>query len=342
MKKSIISMAVAAGLMATGTVFAETTVYGHAQVEVGSWGSDKTGTTVEDAARGRIGFKSAEDVGEGMKALAKFEFKADTADGDSSGNVSLTKREMLVGLKTGMGTVELGRLKSAYKYFGGVKYDPYVASLLEARGNGGMTGKIGDGNAYGHNGFISNSIAYDYEMGAMSFRLTYDLEDAADGGDPSATPTNGGNGMTAGFKFDAGDFEIIAALADDDGDSTSTNGNTSTVKFGGQFNGKALGKISVQLESGDNESFGGKVEADIFYVDYQFSLDKNNIIDVAMGNEEQTSGGTTTDDIDFMRVAFTHKLSKETKVWVGYRSTEDNITNNNDISVVALGMQKKF
>jgi len=266
MKKSLLTLAVAAGMAASGAAFADVTTYGHAQVEIGTYGGDVEGIAVADAARGRIGFKASEDLGDGMKAITKMEFKVDTADGDAgaasckatdanaatsgtsiscsgSGGISLQKREQLVGLKTGMGTVELGRLKSAYKYFGGVKYDPFVASLLEARGNGGMSGKVGKGNAYGHNSFISDSFGYSHKVGAASFRLTYDFDD----GGPATTAT-GANGMTFGFKFATKAFEVVAAIANDGEAGTS---EYSATKFGGQFKGIKGMKISAQVESAE-------------------------------------------------------------------------------------------
>ena len=65
MKKSLLTLAVAAGMVASSSAFAEATVYGHAQVEIGSWGGDSTGVSVEDNAR-------AEEEGErDERALAK-------------------------------------------------------------------------------------------------------------------------------------------------------------------------------------------------------------------------------------------------------------------------------
>ena len=195
MNKKIIALAVAAAFTAPMAAQAEVKVYGHAQVEFGTYGGGTSGgggQAVVDQARGRIGFKSSEDLGNGLKAIVKAEYKTDFADGDSTGSVSLSKREMLVGLKGGFGTVELGRLKSVYKYSGGVKYDPFVATTLEARGRGGMSGKVGLGNAFGHNGFISDSVAYKNKFGGnVHFWLTYDLDD---GGSESAGSGFSGSG----------------------------------------------------------------------------------------------------------------------------------------------------
>ena len=348
MKKSLLTIAVASGLMAAGAVNAEPTVYGHAQVEVASWGGDADGTSVVDNARGRVGVKDVEDLGNGMKGLAKFEFKVDTADGDSGTaagqGISLQKREMLVGLKGGFGQVELGRLKSAYKYYGGVTYDPFVTTVLEARGNGGMTGKEGTGSAYGHFSFISDSIAYEMKTGGISFRLTYDLDN---GGGDNVTNANGANGYTAGFKFGAKDFEVILAFANDDEETSSTNGNYSSAKIGGMYDFGAGGKLSAQYESATTDT-GTSVDETAMYLDYQFKMDKSNIIDVAYGNTSDDVNGTTVADVNFARVAYTHKLSKQTKTWIGYRSSDDSkctvvtATDICKVTVIAVGLRKTF
>jgi len=361
MKKTLITLAIASSLVASGAVYADSKFYGHAQVEVGSWGGDTDGMSVEDRSRGRIGFKASEDLGDGMKAIAKFEFKVDTADGDAatagcsvsgaveatpgtpvtcsgSGGISLSKREMMVGLKTGMGQVELGRLKSAYKYYGGVKYDPFTAGMLEARGNGGMTG-----GALGHNSFISDSFGYEHGVGAIKFRLTYDLDD----GGPVSSPAtaNGPNTMTIAFKFATKKFEAGVALVDEGGDAAAGTSYTSTKVFGQVKFGKA-GKLSIQIESAEDEAAGGTGdETDITYLDYQFPINKNNILDVAFATGTTTAAGVDDADIDFLRIAVTHKFSKSTKAWVGFRSTETTSLPAGtafEESVVALGMQKRF
>jgi hypothetical protein len=349
MKKSLITLAVASGLMASGAAFAgDTTVYGIGQVEIASWGGDATGVTVVDQNNGRVGVKSKEDLGEGMSALVKAEFKLDTADGVAgTTGVALTPRELMVGLKTGMGTVELGRLKSAYKYYGGVKYDPFVATVLQARNYGGMTG-----GTYGSGGFLSDSIAYENKVGAMRFRLTY----SPDNGGPSSD--KGAKSKTFGFAFNGGDYEVIVAYVDDGNETSSTNGNYKSQKVGGFYNMGSAGKITAQFESSKFDYTGGSDKIKTTYVDYQFNIDKSNGIDVALGTTKPDFSGAETEK--FSRVAFTHKLSKKTKVWVGYRGTDSGYTYDSanyatsgvdanfapiytgKQSVIALGMMKKF
>ena len=351
MNKKIIALAVAAAFTAPMAAQAAVTTYGHAQVEFATWGGDdgavpavsNNGETVEDKARGRIGFKATEDLGNGMKAMAKFEFKTDTADGDSSGdngdNISLQKRESMIGLKGGFGTIEAGRLKTAYKYTGGVKYDAFVATVLEARGNGGMQGKVGGGalgKAGGHNGFVNDSIAYKNKFGNMHFWLTYDL-------DTNKVDGKGGNSMTAALKYKAKNWEAFVALVDDDQAVTALAGdNYSATKFGGSYKFGAH-KVNVQIESATNDRSvaAGDFDTDAYFVNYQLKMGKNTL-DVALGNTDYTYVGAQNDDVDFTRIALRHSFSKNTSVWAGIRSTEENKVGGAEEDVTSLGMRVKF
>ena len=153
-------------LLLTETVQADDLkVYGIFQVELANFimddknpakDSKEDGRQLVDENMGRIGVLATEDVTFGMedsipmKAIAKLEFGSDSADGDSdtaadenselTKGIALTKRELMGGLKGEFGQVEIGRLKSEYKYKGGIQYDPFYGTTLEARNNGGMTG----------------------------------------------------------------------------------------------------------------------------------------------------------------------------------------------------------
>ncbi len=352
MNKKIIALAVASAFAAPMAAQAEIKVYGQAQVEYAQFGGTLTdGTAVLDNARGRLGFKSTEDLGNGLKALAKFEFKIDTSDGSSSGgNQPFTKREMMIGLKGGFGEFQAGRLKTAYKYTGGVKYDPFVATVLEARGNLGMTGKIGLGsikNAAGHNGFVDDSIAYKNKFGNLHFWLTYDLDDGGATGNLDANtnlpvPTvggiaTGGNAYTAALKFKQKSWEVFAAIVEADDVVAGTS--YSSTKVGGQWKGGAH-KVSVQLEMADTYA---AFDTDVYYVDYQFKFGKN-MLDVAIGNTEYSGTGFSVDG-DFVRIALKHKFSKKTSAWVGFRETDASDVygpGSLDQDALALGMRVDF
>jgi predicted porin len=356
MKRNLIALAVSAAVVAPTMAMAEgeVKVYGRAQVEVASFSADDNasykdgkddGVRVVDQSMGRIGVLATEDLGGGLTGIAKMEFKIDTADGDAStassvdvetdnaGNitdvdvgsvgVSLTKRELMVGLKgSNWGQVELGRLKSEYKYKGGVKYDPFTATTLEARGNAGMSS-----GQYGHNSFNSNLIGYrSPKFGGFSFGATYGLEEQ--------------DGMyTLGLKFEMPMFEVIAAAVSKGDRDLTIGGNADgdseyeAFKVGGQV--KLAGgahKISLQYEDAettDYDEVAGQLESgteaeSYIYANYIGTFGKAQFV-AAYGiatSDAKDADDKERDDATYMAIGAIYKFSKMTRVFGGYRMTD--------------------
>ena len=199
MKKKILVAAigaVVAGGMAS-VAQADVSVGGMAQVEVAkikmTTGSATTeGTTAQDNARGRMWVTASEDLGDGMKGIALFEFSTDTTGVVGFDSVSGTPntREKYVGLASPFGTIKLGSVRSPYKYAGGVLWDAFVTTTLEARGNGGMF----KGN-FGQGGFLDQSINYTSPtVAGLNVGVAYGLANS--------------NAGLAGGTADAGDSSI--------------------------------------------------------------------------------------------------------------------------------------
>ncbi len=325
MNKKLLAIAVGAAFGATPMfASAAVTVYGHAQVEVGTVDDGSSdATVVEDNARGRIGVKASEKLGNGMTAIAKYEFKTDTTDNNSTKSnaesASLTAREAFVGLKGGFGTVQLGNLKSAYKYSGGVKYDPFTATLLEARGNGGMSkGELGD-SAFGHNSFVSNSIGYMTPKigGGFTGWATFNLDEAGD--------KKGSDGdYSFGLKYAQKAWEVFVAGINND-DAAGGDG----VKFGGQFKFSNF-KVSGQFEQ---LSPAGGADIDVYFLGGQAKFG-NNVLVAQFGN---TDSGTS--DTDYWTIGLIHNLSKKSRLTAGFRNTDDG---SSEEDVFAVGMRMKF
>lgn len=307
MKTSIVLTSLCALAFAglTTCVSANVVVYGHAQVEIAKVDSNNNDQVVmEDNARGRIGVKVEEPLEDGLTAIAVAEFKADFADGDASkgneDNVALTKREMMIGLKGFFGTVELGRVKSAYKYTGGVQYDPFVATLLEARGRYGMSGKVGPDQALGHFAFISDSIAYKTPefMGASAWG-TYSPDESSNDG-----------ALTYAVKYSpAKSWEVF--IAGNDGGQADDEGLASKYKAqkaGGMIKILENHKLTAQYER--NENNGAK--ADLIFAGYQGTFGKAVVV-VQGGGDKVTGGG----DGNGFTIGGIYNLSKNTRLHMG-------------------------
>ena len=337
MKKNLITLAIVGAVMVPTLATADVSVYGRAQVEIASVdnGTDSV-ITVADNSMGRIGVKATEDLGNGLTGLAKFEMKADTTDGDVSKcsvggaapagstckvGVSLSARESLVGLKGGFGQIELGNLKSEYKYNGGVKYDAFVATNLEARGAGGMS-KPGDANL-GHNGFITRSVGYRGKAGPVKFGLTY-------------APSEDDGRMSAAAKFGGKDFEAFIARVDS-GDTTGAGAGYNANKLGGMYKMKGH-KFMFQYEMRGSDA---TPEPTNMFLGYQGKFGKNTAV-FQYGIEDADDGAGT--EKTMITLGVIHKFSKTTRIFGGYRSsdTDDDTGTIAEDARITVGLRKDW
>lgn len=120
MQKKLIALAIAAA--ASGAAFAQTNVQIYGIADVGYVGIDRDDTKFQHninsgvLSTSRIGFKGAEDLGNGLKAIFTLEYGLqldnNTGIGASNGDVA-NARQQFVGLTGGFGTVVAGRLQTA-------------------------------------------------------------------------------------------------------------------------------------------------------------------------------------------------------------------------------------
>jgi predicted porin len=333
MNKKILALAVGSALAMPMMAQAKVVVYGHAQVEIGSIDNGTTDQTFSrDEARGRIGIKASEKLGNGMTAFAKFEFRTDTSDGDVGGQ-TLGAREHAIGLKGSFGTVELGRLKSPYKYMGGVTYDPFVATNLEARGNGGQSKtELHASGAYGHSGFLNNSIAWksnNFNGISVWALVSFDEEATGLGGNQSAASDGD---YSIGIKYNNGPLELgLAAINNDGGAGVDQD----AVKLFGQYK-FGNHKISASYEMLDLGTANS--DHNVYFLGYQLRSGNNTFVAQLGNTEEDFAGGT---DTDYYAIGMIHHLSKKTRLFGGFRNTDTNVTNG-ETDVFSVGIRMIF
>jgi len=337
MNKKLIAMAVGAALAAPMAANAGVTVYGQLQVEIASvdnkgYGENNTGGArtgiatgesgikMKDNKRGRLGFKVKEDLGGGLNAIAKFEWQVDTPNG----NIADGAREGWVGLKGGWGEFKAGRLKTAYKYTGGVKYDPFVTTYMEARKSGGMKG-----GAYGQNSFWSNTISYKNKWGGFGLWIDYGLDE-----DDGTTDAGNMGEFSAAVKYGAKNWEIFAAM--NGGYDENTDGEDDSVtKVGGQFKFGGAHTISAQYEM-DNKG-GSANDATIYFLGYQFKMGKN-VLAAQYGNTDVDGGSAA--DVTYYSLGWIYKFSKKTRTFIGYRNSDGD--GDNDLTALSAGLRVDF
>jgi predicted porin len=352
MNKKLIAMAVAASMAAPLAAQAEVTLYGQLQIELQNIdikNSDATdgiivnpgsyvgqapdpggNTAIADNKRGRLGVKGAEDLGDGLKAIYKFEWQVNTATAD----VDDGDRESYVGLTGNWGTFLAGALKSPYKYTGGVTYDPLVTTAGEARRYGGMTTGV-----FGHNGFFQNTIAYATpKVGGFSAAIGY-VPDNTDG-------ANGSNAWD--IKFNHKNFEVFFAQSNYL-DSTTDNSNFTANKVGGKITFAKMWTILAQYEMTTDEQGpgAGDDKGNLGFLGLQVKLGKNMLVAQGGSGKVDFDASTTDQTNTYYALGWIYKFTKKTRVFLTYRdsSTDDAngvSGNKNDSSAASAGLRIAF
>ncbi len=349
-------------LLAPLAAGADVTVGGRAQVELAfvkdaadrsdglsGKGSKMDGTNMVDESQGRITVKASEDLNDSLLTFAVLEYQVDTADGDAGAscstesggaagaehthecnntNTGLTPRETNLGIQGHFGTVEFGRIKSPYKYTGGVKYDPFVATTLEARNHGGMSP-----GAFGHNGFLVDSLGYrSSSIGGLIVWFAYNPETEANATKCAQCATNG-DALSYAVSYGTKEFEVFLAGNNDSDDEQPGEKSYRAGKVGGMLEISNDHKFKLQRESIDNKG----IEDVYSFIGYE-GRNKNNLWIVQVGRSEpgNAMGAPRPDTVSYATAGLIHRASKETRFFGGYRRTT------HEESVFSVGMRKDF
>jgi predicted porin len=364
--KKLLSLAIGATLGAVPLwAQAGVTVGGMAQVEIAreetqnaAGATTRKATTVEDNTRGRFWISADEDLGGGLKGLAYLEFGVDTT-GSCALEASLPTgacgtaanfgnvREKWVGLKSGLGTVKLGSNRTAYKYYGGVFWDAFVTTNLEARGNGGMSA-----GAFGQNNYFDNSLRYESpEWAGFSFEFTYGFEDVVTA-TTTTTADDGDYSIGVQWKGLGGNLHLVAARSEDQNNAAGAAGDLNVEernKLGVKYSFLKNYTVLAQFERMKNGA--GTTDADVWFLGFQARF--GNILGVVQaGNTDGriaastpalaagTCGTGASVDCDYLAIGGLYYFSKTFHLTGGYRQTE--VDNGIEDKVWAIGMRKLF
>jgi predicted porin len=329
MKKSAIAVAVAA-VLAAPVALADVSISGQLQTQVVSYGGDAGGqngnglyvtdggmfdTGANGGNWGAINVVASEDLGDGMKALAKYAFNVNTGS-------TIGTREAYVGLAGGFGAVLGGRLNHPYKT-STIGWDPFVATFMQARGNGGMAAGL-----YGAE--MDNALAYAGSFGAAKVVAAIVVDEA---NDPTATnDTYGNHAMAFSVNAPVGPVELALAYVD------------MSEMAGGAKDASAM-KVGVKWTSGDFTVAGqmesldkGLGDDDVMFVTGSYKMGSNTV-SASFGSTGKKIYGTT-DDVTYIALGVDHAMSKNTSAFVGFRSSDAGT--NADETAIGGGLRVKF
>ena len=367
MKKSILAIAVAATMAAPAAVMAAPTVYGNVHLSLNAADNDVVGADNNLAISSNtsaIGVKGSEDLGNGLKAIYKVEFQIEVApgatttpDADFNNGASagaLKGRDQFMGLKGGWGTIKFGSMSSNYKQMGG-KIDPLYRTPLEARGFLNTQSKLHGGKGI-NRGRETNTAQYvSPKMAGIQLVAN--------------TTFSGSNDETSGIglRWSNKAFLVYAdyitgqtsapigsgtfAAVQDCQTNTAGVGCTTeaATKIGGKFTAKAF-SVGLQYEMAAD-----RTGADYIFAAGTWNINKNNALILTAGQSDfdEPSGVTDSFDTTGVAVAYNHKLSKMTNVYVGYGALSsdqpgdpapqaDGDVTSHDVSMLTAGMRVKF
>jgi predicted porin len=349
MNKQLLAMAVAAAMFAPAVASADVKVFGRVQVEYNvedSDSSDSVQSVDDDGGQSRIGVKFSEKLGGGMTAFGLLAWKIDPADHSTAGGGdALQARQQFVGLKSSWGSIAAGSFHAPYKTAGGVKWDPWTATHLQARRAGGMTGGPGIG---GHNGFMRNSIYYT-SPNVNGFKVQFAIapDETADA-DTANDNEDSDNDYSLAVQYKNGPWHAIFAHNRNNNDEVNEDETLTKVglrwKSGAWTLAGQYEDVSDADQSRRSKTPGLNVkyrpdnggDMDLLWLNAQYKAG-NNIFTASYGTMDIDNTDGTDADVDYWAVGAIHKFSKKTRIFGGYTETDgDNMFDDRDAWTVGI------
>ncbi len=345
--KKVLSLAIAAALVAPAAAMADATLFGKAHFIIEntdttpSKGADSTDFWSVDSIHSRVGVKGSEDLGDGLTAVYHFEFKVNQDSGDGLGD-----RNQFVGLAGGFGTVLLGRHDTPLKMSQG-KFDQFgdlphgdIANVMPGEDRvdnviayvspamGGLTfvgaavsGELGDSVSLYDAGtattistepsldslFDHISVAGLYSNGPIFASLAYNSYSLGD--DLDADPSL----LRGTFIWDGGMWQAGAMFNSWDWDDVT--GDTDSWGLSGNLKVGANGKVKAQYLYADSpRSTANKALAAVTGLEVTdgFSPDISVSLD-----------GDADNEVTQFSIGYEHNLSKRTILHAGYTAYEE-------------------
>ena len=328
MQKKLIALAVA-GLV-SAPVFAQSnvTIYGVADAYMGfgnHGGNDLAAVQSGGLSGSRLGFRGAEDLGNGLKAVFTLEQGVDISNGVASPSVggdSVFSRQALVGLSGAFGTISLGRQYAPGFDF---QYDALLASAISPQ----FILSTGVGSSLSVSNFArwDNSVAYNGMFSGLKVRAIYSM--AANENTTMVAPgqyadPSDDDAMGLGLEYANGPLKVGAVyqMLQTASNAAAADDQTEWL-LGGSYD---FGAATLALSYQDAESLGRMKGEDAKL--WQLGV----IVPVgAAGNVHLGYGEVKADNVvgsnsaksKSYSLAYTHALSKRTTAYTGYNRTDN-------------------
>lgn len=345
MQKKLIALAIAAA--ASSTAFAQTNVQIYGIADVGYVGIDADGGKFQHninsgvLSTSRIGFKGAEDLGNGLKAIFTLEYGLLLDQNTGVGAGAAAARQQFVGLTGGFGTVVAGRLQTA-----GLDYTVAGSALGGSISVGAINqvSAAADFPLLNATSRANNAVAYiSPSFGGLTLAVNHArVSEAAavtDEKDSSATllAANYENGpISAGLVYGKADIEQGISK----GDSTEWG-----VRAGYDFGVAKLQAAYQSAKLKENSPFGwtgdtAKNKRWVLSATVPVTAKIGVIGEYAQSKLDQ-GAGNSDDKNKAYTLAATYSLSKRTTAYAAFVAIRPD-TNNADVNVYGAGIRHAF
>jgi predicted porin len=298
MKKQLLTAAVAAAVALP--MIAQAGVYGRTDGVIRMMDTGARDFWEIGVDKMRWGIVGSEDLGNGMKALYHYEWAMGNAGTAGSTFENETTRLAYVGLEGGFGKVTLGRnwWPSYFSVWGKTDFgDAHANGPTNLSGN-----RIGRQIAYTSPNFSGFTVS---AAGVMSDETGAQAEDGVDIWELVGDYKNGPLQVGVTFRNDQRDTLTCAPTCSD----------TDVWGIGGSY---AFGDLTVEGHYGNSDPGNNAAETDVYALGATFAMGPNQIYG-AYRNAEVDNNGPETDD---WFIGFRHFMSKETRLFIEWRTTE--------------------
>ena len=315
MQKKLIALAVAGLVSAPAFAQSNVTIYGVADAYMGfgSHGDNDMAAVNSNGLSGsRIGFRGAEDLGNGLKAVFTFEQGYNVDDGTGLGGNS---RQSFVGVSGGFGTVSLGR-----------QYAPGWDFIADAFGNSPilspqaiLSQDLGASIDASNGSRWSNSVAYNGSFSGLGVRAIYSMGTDVNGRNPVevGTDTEDDDAYGLGLNYANGPLRAVAVYqVIQDGDEDQKEWSV-----GGSYD---FGILALSANYQDLKSLNNveDQDADIWQVGVAVPVGAAGKVHLGYG-EADLDFGAGDGKAKSYSIAYTHAVSKRTTLYTGFNRTDN-------------------
>lgn len=322
MKKSLLALAVLGAFASAASAQSSVTLYGIADVWVGSKDTGTGSVTSLDSAglsTSRLGFKGSEDLGGGLSAIFGLEAGLSIDNGQSNAGGGLQfNRQSFVGFEGGFGQIIAGKVWTAYDDISASAITGFDSAFSPEYFAFGSTGYSANPN----NGFKYTSPDFGGISGAVSYAL--DENNAVDE-----------NTTAFHVKYSGGPVYVGVAYQEE----TAAAVESKYTRVGASYD---LGVAKVLANFGQVKQTGGLKTNDYSVgVDVPLSSALTIGAGYARGKDNAAAG---SEKRDAFGIVATYSLSKRTTAYAGYTSGDGktNGVKTSELDLYAVGIRHSF